>query len=92
MRVSLAPSPRHVMFVSPAIPIRPAAGPWSVWFLHAPQASEPSGKPPDALPAAEWTGTSWVGLLLYVFLFFLAAWWIYRLSGIKDSEPREGQG
>jgi hypothetical protein len=52
----------------------------------------PAGRPPDALPAAEWTGTSWVGLLLYVFVFLLAAWWIYRLSGLGDSEPGERQG
>jgi hypothetical protein len=52
----------------------------------------PAGRPPDPLPVAEWTGTSWVGLLLYVFIFLLAAWWIYRLSGLSDSEPGEGQG
>jgi hypothetical protein len=52
----------------------------------------PVGRPPDPLPVAEWTGASWVGLLLYVFIFLLAAWWIYRLSGLSDSEPGEGQG
>ena len=49
-------------------------------------------KPPDALPPAEWTATSWVGLLLYIFLFLLAAWWIYRLAALKGSEPGEGEG
>ena len=53
-----------------------------------PTAATQGRSPPEPLPPDQWSLLSWVGVLIYVILFLLAAWWIYRLADLGGPNPK----
>ena len=53
-----------------------------------PTAETQSRMPPAPLPPDQWSLLSWVGVLIYIILFLLAAWWIYRLADLGGPNPK----
>jgi hypothetical protein len=55
----------------------------AAWCQSQP-ATSGGAPPPVALPVAQWSMTAWLGVLVYVAVFLLAAWWIYRLADLEE--------